>query len=139
MCADCKAFFVKNAGPVPLREFINRFEFPILVVNSNVEATQANDKALDLLGKHSTDVGGALAGNIMECAHARLPGGCGRTVHCKGCAIRNSVTETYKTGKLLIDVDAYQDIRTPKGTRRTLFKVSTVKQSESVLLRIIPA
>lgn len=39
---------------------------------------------------------GLLGGEALECLHSKLPEGCGRTIHCETCAIRNLVLQTIK-------------------------------------------
>ena len=73
---------------------------------------------------------------MVECAHATEPGGCGQTVHCKGCALRRSVEHTHATGEPLRGVHAYQEIRTPNGIRTAWFELTTERAGDLVLLRI---
>ena len=49
---------------------------------------------------------GLLGGVALECAYARLPEGCGKTVHCVTCTIRNTVTSTIQSKVLHTDVPA---------------------------------
>jgi hypothetical protein len=72
----------------------------------------------------------------MECARARLPGGCGKTEHCKACAIRNTVMETHATGKAVEKREAYQLVITPRGETKMRLLISTEKINQVVLLRI---
>ena len=122
-----------------LSEFIGRFEFPVIVVGPDTELIEANSGALRLVDKKRREVRGQLAGEVLECIYAKKPGGCGQQVHCKACAIRNSVTATHRTGRPLIDVDAYQEVMTKDGLKRVHLKVSTAKRSGSVLLKIVAA
>jgi hypothetical protein len=73
---------------------------------------------------------------VLECAYARLPGGCGNTEHCKACTIRRTITTTHATGDGKVNVPAYQDIVTPGGIREVRFLISTEKVGNFVLLRI---
>ena len=43
----------------------------------------------------------------MACSRSRLPGGCGKTVHCRDCAIRNTVASVAKSGRPMKDVRGY--------------------------------
>ena len=139
MCPKCQVAFVGGPGPVSLREYIGKFEFPIILVNSNVELIEANQRALEFFGKERDEIEGQLGGEVMECIHARRPGGCGKTVHCKACAIRNSVKATHETGRPLIDVESYQEIMTEDGLKRVHLRISTAKTADSVLLKIVAA
>jgi PAS domain-containing protein len=116
--------------------FLNHLQAPVLLVTANLEVVSANDRALELIGKDRVQIRGHLGGDAIECAHAKLPGGCGRTMHCKACVVRNSVTETHATGRALKDVPAHMDIDRAQTTQKVRFLISTEKVEEVVLLRI---
>jgi hypothetical protein len=139
ICPTCQVAFVGGAGPVSLSEFIAKFKFPVIVVGPDAELIEANRRAGRMLGKDPSAIRGQLAGEVLECIYACQPGGCGRHVHCKACAIRNSVTDTHRTGTPLVDVDSYQEIMTKDGLKRVHLKITTVKRADSVLLKIVAA
>jgi len=84
----------------------------------------------DMLGKSQRRVFGLLGGEVMECRYARLPEGCGNTVHCKTCAIRNTVMEVLETGEPRERVSAYVD----REDRRVGLTISAYKRDLIVLL-----
>jgi len=135
MCDACSEYIFSQMG-TSLQKFLNGLNAPILVVNSEGCVMTANEKACVILGKELKDIEGYMGGEVIECAFARLPGGCGNTVHCKSCTIRNSVTETFATGNSLLKVPAYRDIETVTGIRTFCFLISTEKVRDVVLLRI---
>jgi PAS domain-containing protein len=135
ICPSCKDYFLSGRRPT-LDEFLNRLAVPVLVVDEQGVIALANQHALDILGKELNTVQGYKGGDAMECAYARLPGGCGKTEHCKACTIRNSVMETFDTGQSLLRVPAYLNRRTDDGTVRIRFLISTEKVDDTVLLRI---
>ena len=96
----------------------------------------ANSAARAVVGKELTAIDDRLAGEVFECAHSDLPGGCGKTQHCKACTIRNSVEETLATGVGVERVPAYQSIKTPNGVQQQRFLISTERVGDSVMLRI---
>ena len=57
-----------------------------------------------LAGKPKKVFLGLPGGKVFECAYARLPEGCGKTVHCVTCAIRNTVTSTIQKEVLQVRV-----------------------------------
>jgi ferredoxin len=65
-----------------------------------------NSTACRMLGREAGEVVGLLGGEALECGRSRLPGGCGKTVHCSTCAIRNTVTATHRTGQAMTRVPA---------------------------------
>lgn len=119
--------------------FLNQLEAPTILVDEDTRVLEANDEALHVLGKSRDDVVGYRGGDILECAHALLPGGCGRTVHCAGCEMRRSVTHTYTTG---VGVDHHVAfIRQPARTGHAApadreITISTEKVGGLVLLRL---
>lgn len=116
--------------------FIDRLPEPVLVVDGNVVGLMANVKAREVLGKDLPKIKGFTGGNIIECVHAHEPGGCGRTMHCNGCALRLTVEDTYKTGKSHSHVPAYADIPVQGKAQKISFLISAEKVKGVVLLRI---
>ena len=96
ICVSCEASF-RLQGGVTLQEFIDTFSSPILVVGSTLDPTIVNRSGAAQFGK--SDVGEFSIGQVFECDNANLPGGCGRTIHCSGCAIRKTITQTTETGE----------------------------------------
>jgi hypothetical protein len=136
ICPDCRKQLLQTPRPLSLTEFLNRFAAPVLVVDSNVRVQGCNEQAQALLGKTPPDMLHHLSGDVIECAYARLPGGCGNTEHCKACTIRRTVSTTHATGVSQEQVPAYADIMTPGGVREKRFLISTEKVGQFVLLRI---
>lgn len=136
ICEECRDYFFPRAGPPTLGEFLDMLPVPLLVVDYDVKVIAANDKALKLLGKEAGKIEGMYGGEAMECPYARLAEGCGTTVHCRSCAIRLNVLDTYTTGQSHYDVPAYQDVCFSKRDKNICFYISTWKTGEFVLLRI---
>ena len=103
ICTTCLESFAFQMG-VPLQNFLDRLPVPIFVVNDDVVVQAANKQGYALLSEDAQSVLKKLGGIVFDCAYAQLPEGCGRTVHCSGCAIRRSVYHTYTTGQSLVDV-----------------------------------
>lgn len=100
---------------------------------------EANDSALAALGKTRESTVGLRGGEIIECANSRLPGGCGRTVHCVACTLRNSVRETYETGQGVSRVPAWIGLHGEAdeiARTRLRLLISTEKAGDVVLLRL---
>jgi PAS domain-containing protein len=135
ICQACKDYFFSNQERT-LDRFLNQLDAPVLMVNPQGEVMLANDQALQFLGKDLQAVSGYKGGDVMECAYARLPGGCGNTRHCVACTIRNSVMETFDTGKSLNQVPAFLNRLDRHAVHRIKFLISTERVDEVVLLRI---
>jgi len=136
ICLSCMRR-VLNERSSSLPEFLENLEAPVIVVDAEAVVQEANLRAYALLDKDRTHVAGHRAGEIIECAYAHLPGGCGSSEHCRtGCVIRRSVTLTHSTGQAVEGIMAEQEIETPQGVRRQRFLISTERAGELVLLRI---
>jgi PAS domain-containing protein len=137
VCTDCAAFLRANMPGRTLRSFLDSLPVPVLVLEADARVSISNMAARRLLGRTSAEeVEGRLGGDALECAYARLPGGCGQTVHCKACTIRGSVMHTYATGESLDRVTAHQVLGGAGGPRRQAFLIATEKRGDVVLLRI---
>lgn len=135
-CEDCRAELLQPQTAQSLADYLDRLDVPVLVMTDDVRVLGCNAPARALLGKSAAEMRGHLGGDVIECAYARLPGGCGNTEHCKACTIRHLVTGTHLTGESHRRVPAYQDIVLPSGVREMRYVVSTEKAGNFVLLRI---
>lgn len=106
MCQECSEYFSRQWHGLPMSEYLDRFHFPVIIVDEDVRLGAVNQAMANLLGREKRALLGLLGGDALECVHARKPGGCGRTVHCKTCAIRISVGHTFNTGETLTRVPA---------------------------------
>ncbi len=135
ICDECRVFFATNR-PESLRQFLSRFDVPILCVDKDGRVVTANEAACTLLGKAQNDVGDVLCGDVIQCRWARLPGGCGKTEHCLGCTIRLLVTATI-SGESVLGQPAYFERESEDGdSHRTNLVLSAERQGQLVLLRI---
>ena len=135
-CAACREYFSSPRGRMSLPQYLDEIGVPVLVMDDDVRVLGFNEPARALLGHRLEGCVGRYGGDVLECAYARLPGGCGNTEHCKACTIRRAVTTTHATGDSRQNIPAYQDIVTPGGTREVRFLISTEKVGNFVLLRI---
>jgi hypothetical protein len=120
----------------PLRDFLDQFSGPVLLVSSEGRVVTANRKGLSLLNKTPENVDAKLGGDVFGCRYAALPGGCGKTVHCKACTIRNTIMDTLQSGKSNMRVPAYPDLHRITGDNRVRFLITTERVGQAVLLRI---
>jgi PAS domain-containing protein len=121
---------------MPLRDFLDGFGAPVLLVDSNGNIKTANKAVRQILNKDLPQIEGYKGGDVFECAHATLPGGCGKTVHCSGCAIRKTVMDTLNLGKSHEKVPAYLKQASRDGSQSFRLLISTEKVQDVVLLRI---
>jgi len=134
LCSDCSKRITSTG--VLLKEYIDLFNAPILVLNGEGLMCSANDMALKTLGTDLPTITGQPPGMAWECVHAREPEGCGNTVHCQSCAIRIALNDTMETGKSHLKVPAYPDVMLKEKVKKVEFLISTEKVADVVLLRI---
>jgi hypothetical protein len=109
MCPECIEEYDRRWSGVPLEDYLDQFSVPVTAIDDDRRLIAVNQAMADFLGKSKRELCGLLAGEALECAHSKLPGGCGRTVHCRSCTIRNSVTITMTTGESVISSPAHLD------------------------------
>jgi PAS domain-containing protein len=135
ICGDC-ARKTLSFEAQPLRKFLDQFYKPVFLVNGEGRILTGNSMGLALLQKKPEEIDGELGGDAFGCRHAKLPGGCGNTVHCKTCTIRITVLDTLQSGKSSVRIPAYPDLHHITGENRIRFLISTERIGEAVLLRI---
>jgi len=137
ICQPCANYFFTPRDP-SLRGFLNTLTTPVAVVDDDMRMLEANDLALTALGKTRDAALGSRSGDVIECANAKLPGGCGRQVHCAACTLRNSVRETFETGNGFTEVPAWLRMDPVTGREaadRVRVLISTEKVGNVVMLR----
>jgi len=105
ICAVCLDTFFQLRQSA-LIDILDRIEAPVIVIDSTVCVRSANTLAQRFLQKELPDIEGVITGDVVECSYAKLAGGCGTTSHCDGCMIRNTVQDTFLTGKSHLKVPA---------------------------------
>lgn len=119
ICDHCFDYYSKQWDGLSLDDYLSQFNFPVLAVNDEGRVIGLNTPMQKALGKTKEDCQGLLGGEVMECQFARLKDGCGQTIHCEACTIRNAVTETFQTQKPLKSIPVLLD-QGPKKLRMTI-------------------
>jgi len=135
ICAECLNM---HFGPrqIGFLEFIDSLEAAVVVVDGTGNVNSANKQARALLHKELPHIEGFKGGDVFECAFAKLPEGCGETIHCDACTIRNTVMDTFQTGRSHVKTPAYLLRGFPENNNEIRFLISTEKVNDIVLLRI---
>jgi PAS domain-containing protein len=137
MCRECDAYFAEQWRGLSFGDYVERFPYPVVLVEAEGRVVAMNRPACGFLGRDPREVVGLLGGEAMECAYARLPGGCGKTAHCAACAIRNTVTATHRTGRLQVRVPA--TLRRRDGSAHDLLVSTTLEgQVVKVVIELAP-
>ena len=135
MCSICALEMTKEA-PRTVGKILNSIHEPVFLIDNDGVVQGANRSASKMLNKELPDIEGQLGGDAFECSYAKDKGGCGRTVHCKTCAIRNIVMDMITNGHGYDKVPAFQAIETPNGPSISHFIITTEKFGRMVLLRV---
>jgi len=135
ICRNCLDQCMAGMGQ-SLDEFLDSLQVPVFVVDDDARMVTANKLGRRAISKNLGQITGVLSGEVFGCPHSNLPGGCGKTLHCQSCTIRNTVTRTFENGEPCIRVQACQDLDTIAGPRRVRFVISTEKAGSVVLLRM---
>ena len=135
ICDKCKSNMEFQYGGT-LEKFLETLAARVLVVDGEGNVLMANKQALSMLEKTPKQVCGLKGGIVFECAYSRLPGGCGNSVHCSGCTIRNTVMGTLKTGVAVNKSPARLHKETAGGATSIDMLISTMKSGKFVLLKI---
>ena len=103
-------------------EYLETFDVPVVIVDSERRIAAANQAALRMIEKPIDRVVGMLGGEALKCLHSKLPEGCGRTIHCETCSIRNLILKTIE--KRISHHNELVSIETESG--RSDFLISTI-------------
>jgi hypothetical protein len=136
ICDECADNLEFQLG-VSLRRYLNSLKMPICLIDDAGAIILANTAALELpeVVRLQTEAG-EWPGKIYECSHARLPEKCSQTIHCSGCTIRFSVTETFTSGRELVSVPALINGCTSSPTQKCDYLISTKLVGGIVHLKI---
>jgi hypothetical protein len=135
ICEECVSKIFVELG-TELGVFLDSLAAPVLVVDETGNVVTANRQTRALLQKELPDIEHYKGGDVFECAYAKLPEGCGKTIHCDGCTIRNTIMDTFQSGKSHLKTPAYLNRGTPDDCKKIDFLISTEKVNGVVLLRI---
>lgn len=135
ICTDCAVEFMDDSGQ-NLEEYLDSLSVPLMTVNLEGRIEHINFRACRDFNLEPLESRNQLGGDVMQCSSARLPGGCGHTVHCLACALRNTVEETFKSGIPHLNVPASLDHQSDTGNRRVHYQISTYRAGNHVVLRI---
>lgn len=131
ICDECISNIEFQQG-VSLERFLDSLREPVLLCDDSLHVTFMNQSAAALLGVAKDVFTARRPGQVFECQHARYPQGCGRQIHCSGCAIRMAVLQTAATGRSVHHLPA--TLEQDDGEVHLL--ISTEKAGRLVLLRI---
>lgn len=133
ICRECAVKLVSESG-LSLQEFLDDLGVPVLVTEPDMNVIMASKQVREVLNKDLLRDHGFRCGNVLNCYWAQLPEGCGNTVCCPDCAIRQTVAETFETGQTI--VSRHVELNHQPSGQKILLLISTELVGEVVLLRI---
>jgi PAS domain-containing protein len=136
ICDACRAYYEQQWEGMTWRDYLEGIDRPAVILDRETRLRACNAAAEKMLGRKCEDIRGLLGGEFMECRWARLPEGCGETVHCAACAIRRTVTDTLATGQAHENVPAILSRLAPSGPTDVKLSVSTSLTADG-LVRIV--
>ncbi len=132
LCPTCHDEVMEQNLALNFGELLDHFGGPVLVLSTAGRVTDINRQALEMLGKDTKQSFGLKGGEVFECRYAQLPEGCGETVFCELCSIRNTVMDTMRTGRPHLEVPVHLDQR----DQRMNLLICTQKVGVVVLLKV---
>ena len=136
ICPVCSESHVSQERGASLQQHLDSIPIPVLLINDGNSVVTMNAKACDVLGRKTAESQTQLFGKVFDCVHSGSAEGCGRTIHCSGCAIRRSVTLTFNTGESQVLVPATLSIASPDLISEAITAITTVKIGGLVLLHM---
>lgn len=135
ICNNCFRDIIAEESE-SLVDFLDGIKTPVLIATDNVKIIAANSSAQKLVGKDIDHIKSYLGGEVFECTYSKLPGGCGRTLHCKDCVIRNSTMKTLESGEPQYKKPAVLNHGDLDDINKVSLLISTEKKGDYVLIRI---
>jgi len=135
ICELCFAKIESIYG-TPLIDYLDTLSVPVALVDKDGIVVTGNRQLQSLLGKDLSRIEGFRGGNVFECVYSTLPEGCGKTIHCSACTIRNTVMDTYNTGNNHYRRLSYLNQGTLQDINQIIVLITTVKSGDYILLRV---
>jgi PAS domain-containing protein len=122
------------------RVLFDAMPMPVFVVDDDVTILEYNSAAARLLGPKKQTVLARRGGDVLHCVHAtESPEGCGRSVVCSDCVVRNAVRAASK-GRRVTRKCTWLDMVAGKKRTKVNVRVSTLPiayQQHSFVLLIL--
>ncbi|MFO8067987.1 MAG: response regulator, partial [Bacteroidales bacterium] len=114
----------------------------IILVDKNLNVININEYAANFLQKNVEELTGSLFGNALNCANSlKNPKGCGYSVDCKNCEIRNTILKTFKNNRSYQKKEVSMTFLKGNEPEKFNFYLSTtlikIKEQPIVLLNIL--
>jgi ferredoxin len=136
ICSDCSDNLDFQLG-VSLTTYLDSFKIPVVALDGNGFLIGVNRAASEIYKGKAVIDSVEWQEKVFECAHARLPQGCKKAVHCSGCAIRIVTSESFRSGESSHNVPAHLDHCSSDRAEKAELLISADKTDNIVFLRIV--
>lgn len=136
ICNDCSDNLEFQLG-VSLKKYLDSLHFPIIALDSKGTLIGINAAALEVYKGKAVIETAEWKEKVFECAHARLPEGCKKAVHCSGCAIRIVAAECFNSGESMHDVPAHLSHCSSDLNENIELLISADRIDNIVFLRVV--
>jgi len=136
ICSDCSDNLDFQLG-VTLTTYLDSFKMPVVALDGNDFLIGINRAAAEIYTGEAALEPAEWQEKVFECAHARLPQGCKKEVHCSGCAIRIVTSAAFRSGKSSETVPAHLNHCSSDSTEKAELLIAADKTDNIVFLKII--
>jgi hypothetical protein len=136
ICSGCSDNLDFQLG-VSLTTYLDSFQIPVVALDGNGSLIAVNRAASESYKGKVVIEPAEWQEKIFECAHARLPQGCKKEVHCSGCAIRMVTNESFRSGENTHAVPAHLNHCSSDITEKAELLISASKTDTIVFLKIV--
>lgn len=131
ICPGCRNWH-QGASEHTIKGILEKLPVPVISLAADNTIISANTKASDVFNLTFEQSSEKKAGEHFNCENSRLPGGCGKTIKCMNCSIRNIILTTYLDGMPRENVSVTIDTVDNKKIR---FTFSAVRVKGNVWIR----
>lgn len=135
-CDECYSLLLEDSEKFKT-EVLDKIDLPVLVIESkDTTIRTANEALLSFVEKSFDEVAGFLGGDVINCMHAKEDGGCGGTIFCLDCPIRNFVTYAIESKENQNHKLVIQTIKKNNNIIKIELEISTKLRNDVVFLQI---
>lgn len=136
LCSTCSKV-ISTGRQDQVRALIDVFENPLLITDLDRRVTCVNLAGERALGDSMDSIIGSLAGDVIVCENASLPGGCGHTENCRACTIRNAVTTTLESQAEVTGAHAVQTVLRAGQRLEQIYAISTQRVGPRIIVQVV--
>ncbi len=128
ICEACLDFHMPKITEMNLSDHLEQYAVPVIMVDEEGRVIGINSAMTGFLQTTRDQSLGLLGGELLQCRHACLPEGCGHTIHCGTCTIRQTFTQARVKQMDLLNIPACLD----RFDQRLRFLISAFSRIEFV-------